>query len=65
MVHCKGEKLIADMLTKALSSGRLRMLLTLWGMETEQDDLEAEAESILAPAVSSQQRGNPKYPTDS
>eukprot|EP00439_Symbiodinium_sp_Y106_P042989 s910_g5.t1 len=31
-VHCPGERQLADMLTKALSSARLNSLLSLWGV---------------------------------
>ena len=31
--HCRGDKLVADLLTKALSSGRMQSLLVLWGMD--------------------------------
>ena len=33
VVHCPGERLVADLLTKPLSSARLRALLRLWGMD--------------------------------
>ena len=53
--HCRGEKLVADLLTKALSSGRVQFLLSLWGMDTSVSD-EAQAEPIAEAADTSIQQ---------
>ena len=42
--HCSGERLVADLLTKPLSSARLRSLLQLWGMKLEDVEQAATAE---------------------
>ena len=44
MTHCRGERLVADLLTKAMSSGRMQFLLSLWGMNMDlENDAQAEA----------------------
>ena len=54
--HCRGEWLIADLLTKALSSGRMQMLLSLWGMDVRVDGQESDSEAATHTSSSSQQQ---------
>ena len=50
VVHCRDEPLVADMLTKPMSSARMAMLFRLWNMRAS-DPAAAEQQATPAAAV--------------
>ena len=49
-VHCPGDRQLADMLTKALSSARLNSLLSLWGVRDRQQHQASTSSTTQASA---------------